>query len=304
MSSTPGPSTPGGPWLSMHEKWTELAGGRLHYLLGDAAGPEVVFLPGGALDSSTLTWKKVARSLPRGYRIYVLDLPGNGGSELPYGAEASTESYAAFVRTFFERHGISDAVLLGASVGGAVALRLAAPAVSNSRGKALVRALVLSGSHGLHGRVPFHEATYLVSRAAWLRPARSLLRRRIPARLALRLVIHDAACIDEELVEDVLREARRPRAMQAFSAWLRHELRPRSVASDFRERLKSIDVPVLLLQGRYDWLVPEPVARAAAQRIRNAELRVLTAGHMVARERPQESVRIVKDFLARVAPLG
>lgn len=274
----------------MQERWTDIQGLRIHYLYRDGDGPDVLVLPGGVLDTPRLAWKKVLENLSEGYRVFAVNLPGYGGSDLPP-CPPTTEWFAEITKVLMERLGITAPVLLAASRSGGIALELALSTP--------LRALVLAAPHGLQARVPLHEAAYALSRMNLAPLVRPLIRQPEIMALALRVAIRDPRQIDRELIEDALHEARRPRAFDTFFGWVREELQPHVVRSNYRADVSRLDLPVLILQGKYDLVVNVRAVQEAAARIPSAELHVFETGHMAPRERPREVVEIVNSFLAR-----
>src|SRR5687767_15048841 len=61
-----------------------------------------------------LVWPLAARMIPLGYRVFVPDMPGFGGSELPPNAWSVFE-YAAFVLRYLDAHGLGQVNLFGHS---------------------------------------------------------------------------------------------------------------------------------------------------------------------------------------------
>ena len=90
---------------------------------GASSGPPIVFLHGGAHDSSR--WSEVCRRLPQRYRCIVPDQRGHGASERAsdgdYSCEAQTEDLAALLDVL----AIDRCALVGHSMGGLNALRFA-----------------------------------------------------------------------------------------------------------------------------------------------------------------------------------
>jgi pimeloyl-ACP methyl ester carboxylesterase len=90
---------------------------------GAPGGPPIVFLHGGAHDSSA--WSEVCRRLPQRYRCIVPDQRGHGASEQApdgdYSCEAQTEDLASLLDAL----AIERCALVGHSMGGLNALRFA-----------------------------------------------------------------------------------------------------------------------------------------------------------------------------------
>jgi proline iminopeptidase len=71
---------------------------------------------------------------------------------------------------------------------------------------------------------------------------------------------------------------------------------------DFRAKLKTITAPVLLLQGRQD-IAGEANILEAHSLIKNSRLAFIDkCGHMPWLEQPEQSWKIVDDFLAQLPP--
>lgn len=70
---------------------------------------------------------------------------------------------------------------------------------------------------------------------------------------------------------------------------------------DLRPHLSNINVPALVLQGRYDWVTPMAGAEEMAQHIPNAQLHVFEhSGHMVFMEEPEELVTVIKHWITSI----
>lgn len=76
---------------------------------------------GGSLQE----WMPVAKRLETGYKVWLLDFPGFGGSPKP-SFDWSIYDYANFVKAFLQEFKIKDPIILGHSFGGRVAVLLKA----------------------------------------------------------------------------------------------------------------------------------------------------------------------------------
>ena len=99
----------------------------------DRTAPEVVFVHGNS--SSARTWLPVMRGdFGRRFRCVALDLPGHGRSEPARDhADYSLPGYAAVLTGVVRELGAADAVVVGWSLGGQIAME-AAPALPDARG--------------------------------------------------------------------------------------------------------------------------------------------------------------------------
>ncbi|MBM7333929.1 MAG: alpha/beta hydrolase [Alcanivorax sp.] len=96
---------------------------RQHYLRYGGKGPAVVIVPG--ITSPAVTWGFVAERFGRHFDTYVLDVRGRGLSEasdtLDYGLDAQADDVAAFAKAL----GLRQYMVVGHSMGGRIAVRLA-----------------------------------------------------------------------------------------------------------------------------------------------------------------------------------
>lgn len=88
---------------------------------GAAASSPVVILHG--LLGSSSNWRSIARRLAEHHRVFVVDLPNHG--ESPHVEHMNYPAMADDVRAFLDEHGIDSATLIGHSMGGKTAMRLA-----------------------------------------------------------------------------------------------------------------------------------------------------------------------------------
>ncbi len=86
----------------------------------------------------------------RGFRCYMLDLPGFGESDEPP-APYTVSDYAAFCLAYLDHHGLRAAHYFGHSLGGRIGLALAA---ENSE---RIKSMALSNSAGIRIKPPLHS---------------------------------------------------------------------------------------------------------------------------------------------------
>lgn len=91
-----------------------------HEAYGESGSP-VVILHG--LFGSARNWTAIARRLAAHHRVLTLDLRNHGRS--PWAATMGIDEMAADTASFLERHSLHPAALIGHSLGGKVAMRLA-----------------------------------------------------------------------------------------------------------------------------------------------------------------------------------
>jgi pimeloyl-ACP methyl ester carboxylesterase len=269
------------------ERFLDARGSRLRYLVAGEGEPLVLV---HGLGGAAANWLALAPLLLPGRRLIVPELPGHGGSS-PLPAAPSLSPYADRLGLLLEHEGAAPAAVVGHSLGGAVALRLAL------RRPESVSALVLAAAAGISSTA--RSARYALTVTGILKPGRKIAphRRRV-ARSALlkRLVFgrwgaSDPPALPPEVVEALLAgPARHTDTVSAATALVRDDVRP---------ELERISCPVLVLWGARDNQLPVDDAFDYARRLR-APLRVIAdCGHLLIVERPAACADAITGFLSR-----
>jgi len=283
----------------------ELGALRVHHMHG-GRGSAVVFVHGLG-SSGYMEWRHNLEAIAPLHRVFAPDMPGYGRTDKPR-ARYTIPYFARFIERYVESRGLRSATLVGASLGGRVALEVA---LEKPR---LVNKLVLVNTLGLgrpqvraaqvaYGVVSIPrvgEAVMRLTRGA-LRWASPTLVRRVAARYSgagdgvLR-------AIDDAYVED-LRELYATEAFHnAYLSTVRGLIHPRALAGghhDVTKRLNELQIPVQLIWGANDPLFPLAHASRASALIKHSRLSVIEgAGHTPQAEKPEEFNRILHRFLA------
>src|ERR671936_197276 len=218
------------------ERFIEARGCRLRCLL--AGGGEPLLLVHG-LGGAAANWLALAPLLLPGRAMLVPDLPGHGGSEaLP--AAQSLNAYADRLALLLDR----PAAVVGHSLGGAIALRLAI------RRPELVSALVLAGAAGISSGT--RRARYALAMTALLKPGQRIApyRRRVARSAALKTLVFGrwGAADPPALPPDVAESFLSGPARHTDTASAARAL----VEDDPRTDLERVRGPVMLLWGARD----------------------------------------------------
>jgi pyruvate dehydrogenase E2 component (dihydrolipoamide acetyltransferase) len=259
----------------------QVPAGSLRFLRQGEAGDAVVLLHGFGGDINN--WLFTAPVLATNYTVYALDLPGHGGSTKQVG-DGDLDSLVSAVEQFLASQEIERAHLVGHSLGGLLACGLAL------RDPSRVRSLTLIASAGLGEEINRQYLEQFVSASN---------RRELKG--ALELLFADSSLVNRQLVDDVLKYKRIdgvPEALQAISSQVFGNGHQAEVLAP---RLRSLEVPMLVIWGTEDRIIPAEQARSAPE---GAEVRLLDgSGHSPHMEQAGEVNRIVEEFLAGV-PAG
>lgn len=270
-------------------QYAEIDGLKVHYLARGQGDP-IVLIHG--LGGWIYSWRGNIEALAQNHQVYALDLPGFGLSEKPADWDYSLAHQAQFVNDFMEYFGIERASVSGNSMGGGIALELAA------RYPARVKELVLIDS------VAYVEVG-VPSWAEWLSytPAGlTFARFFMPHFSALKKIIQglyaDPARVTDEVTWGYYYPFTTPGVLQAGLAMTR-TLR----FTVERARLQRIQQPALLIWGAQDRMVPLSQGERLARDLPHATLAVLAdAGHVGNEEQSPEVNGLILDFLAQTAP--
>ncbi|MCU0509781.1 MAG: alpha/beta fold hydrolase [Anaerolineae bacterium] len=273
-----------------------LAGVRIRYLAAgdDPARPPLMLLHGGGTDSAMLSWGGLIGPLSQRRRVYAPDMPGYGDSDRPAAAPYTLDYFADVVLRFADSLGIDCFDVAGISMGGGISLTLALSQPER------IRRMILVDTYGLQTTYPPHFASYLLVRIPFLTDLTYLTtRNRAMARATLGQLIKTPSALTEDLVDEIVGEARKPRTGKAFNAFQKHEVLRDRLRTNYMPRLDQVTAPTLIVHGSADTLVPLNLAKEACWLIPDCRLVVFEgAGHWAQRERPGEFIAAVEEFLA------
>jgi pimeloyl-ACP methyl ester carboxylesterase len=118
-------------------RFINVDGARIHYL-DEGIGPPVLLVHGLAGQMHNFTHSLLGRLLKYGFRVIILDRPGSGYSTRPPQASAKINAQARVISRFCEEVSLERPLVVGHSLGGAIALALALNHPDQVAGLALV----------------------------------------------------------------------------------------------------------------------------------------------------------------------
>lgn len=253
---------------------------------GPQDGPAVLLIHGLAFHGGA--FRRNVEALSRaGLRVIVPDLPGHGRSDgKRHRATYTPRFFARVLWSLLDSLDVEHCALVGNSLGGAVAVRMAASAPARTS------RLVLIDSAGLSAAaVPWRTRLLYVPVSLplllGLAPPAALVRR-----FAERAVVHDPA-----QAPALTAELRRQPPLA--SAVRRSALALLGAEGSVADALPSLSMPALLVWGEHDPQFPIAIAREAADHLPDATLvTVPGAGHVPMFEAAERVNRLLVDFLA------
>ncbi|MGI8549801.1 MAG: alpha/beta fold hydrolase [Dehalococcoidia bacterium] len=269
------------------EHYVTVGGIGTHYV-ESGAGPPLLLVHGWG--GSWITFRQNVKQLAVLHHVYALDLPGHGGSDFPDGTDFLAERGAAFVCSFLRQVIREPAAIAGVSAGGLFC------ALAAERQPELVTHLILVSSAGLGRDISWGL------RAVTFPGMRPFVEQATPTtiRLSLKQQIYDPGLITDELVATLCQERSAPRNRLALLLGLRRNINLFGIKRWRRHfrTLTRLAVPVLIVWGRQDRLIPVKHAYRGLRAIAGARLHVFDrCGHWPPYEHPQEFNRVVQEFL-------
>jgi 2-hydroxymuconate-semialdehyde hydrolase len=254
----------------------------LHLHVAEAgSGPALLLVHG--LTASHAVWEPTIAEFAGAWRVIAPDLPGHGESDKPE-APYTIDFFAGVLRSLMRELGVHEAVVVGSSLGGQVALELAAWYPT------FTRALVLAAP-----AVGYSAAMRPVGQALQMVSAGPRLLRARLARV-FQQSFHDRSRIGHVTRRRILEERLAADDFPAFARAVARSLG--GVLTAERQPLDRVTQPVLLLWGREDRLVPLRRSERLLQRLPQARLHVLErCGHLSMLEQPTAFNRAMAGFL-------
>ena len=253
----------------------EIGGRRIRYLKRGEGGEPVLLLHGFGGDLGN--WLFNHDALAEKHLVYAVDLPGHGESSKDVGA-GTLDELAAVVAAFLETVGVESAHLVGHSLGGAVALAIA----SSTPRRVCSLSLICSAGLGREINAGYVEGFVRATTRNALKPCVAQL-------------YADEKLVTRQLVDDLLKY-KRLEGVDAALRKLADNLFPGGEqASLFRDGLASTKIPVLVIWGARDRIIPASHAEGLPGHVK---VEVLPdAGHMVQMEAAGAVNRLLGSFL-------
>lgn len=269
----------------------------IHYETAGTGSKVLVLVHGNF--ASWQWWRPIMDRLPPGYRAYAPDLRGCGETDQPADGY-SVEQLAADLYHFVTQLGLSRFHLVGHSLGGAVSLQFTldhAPLVRSlllvapapAEGMSFLRAGQSGRSFMSHLVDPQRETSLdwiesnyrllrtLGANRPWLRQALKRVAPTLNGTPAFKVLVDEAARMAPEALAGYF---------QSLDAW------------DVQARLHELDLPVLILAGKQDGLVPPAALERTAAGINQAQLVTWAdAGHSPQLEQPDRFAQLLIEFV-------
>lgn len=256
-------------------EFAEVSGRTLRYLKQGDGGQPVLLVHGFAGNMNNWLFNQAVLASDRA--VYALDLPGHGLSSKDVG-DGSLETFANVLCEWLDTVGLSRVHLIGHSLGGGIALAMAL----RYPDRLLSCTLIASAGLGSEIDADYIDGVINTDRRKQLKPY-------------LERLFADPSLVTRQLVDDMLKFKRVDGVREALSTLADNFLADGKQAFVFRERLDEIKVPMLVIWGDKDRLLPRSHAEDLPA---GWEVEFLSdCGHMVQMEASGEVNQLIARFL-------
>lgn len=259
----------------------------------------IVLLHGAGVDHALLSWEGVMERLSKRTAVYAIDLPGYGKSD---GLEAIPEEgfypyYHHCLEAVIDQLKLERFVLVGLSMGGAIAIRYALEHPEQVCG------LVPVSSWGLSEKIIAHGfSNWMIHRSGWVRSLCMKMARSpaITRMYVQSLLFGRKNTCTADLVEELQTLLQKDSALDSIEFYQKSSISSQGAIPYFGEELSKLKMPVLLIHGKKDPLVPRSHAERACRIIPNSRLHLLpSCRHWCCREQPELFYQALWAFVKR-----
>ena len=222
----------------------------------------LIFIHGAGNEGDV--WKYVKPYLKDSYKIHTPDLPGHGKTG---GVITSIDGYAAWVLEYIKKNRLSDVVLIGHSMGGAICIKCAkdesisALVVVDSGLKLPVSPKIINGL-----KEDLQKTIKIIAKWSFSKSA------------------------SEDMIMDAVE------MMLGNKKAILNDFLACSSYSGY-EAANDINIPSMVIVGDSDVMTPLELAKETAQTIETNLVTIENAGHMVQIENPRMLSAVLNDFL-------
>jgi pimeloyl-ACP methyl ester carboxylesterase len=283
--------------LPPHGYFIDVDGERLHYL-DEGSGPPLVLIHGLAGQVRVFE-HSLLDQLKKDHRVVVVDRPGSGYSTRSRRSSAAISAQAQTISRFIEAVGLKKPVVVGHSLGGAIALALALNHPEQVSGLALLAPL----THPQDEVPPLFQG--LVIPSPWLRHCLAWTAA-VPVSLRNRKFVLDVAFGPDPVVPDYGTRGGgllnlRPKSFVSASRDLMATADYKCL-TDMQGRYQNLTLPVGVLFGTEDRVLSATKhGTAMAAKVSGLDLELIEgAGHMIPITFADRSAKFITRIVQRV----
>ena len=271
-------------------QYAAVRGHRLRYIK-TGRGPNLVLLH--TLRTQLDIFQKVIPTLAQRFTVYALDYPGHGYSDIPK-VDYEPKLFVDAVGGFLDDLDIRDATLAGISIGGTIALLMAAQHNPRVKKVVAINPYDYGRGGGVRRSSPVANLIFGLGMVPVLGETVMRFRNRIVERPIFEGGVAEPEAIPAPLREELYLVGTRPGHYRAFLSLLRNAHK----WDEAHALYPGIKAPVLLVYGGHDWSKPNERETTRGD-IPGAKMQALTGGgHFLSLDRPREVEQLITEFAA------
>jgi pimeloyl-ACP methyl ester carboxylesterase len=236
-------------------------------------------------------FRSLAPLLARSHTVYAIDLPGHGHSPIDPSASFDEPYFRQAVIRFIEKLNLSDVTIVGESIGGALALTVAASLQQSVKRVYAINPYDYETRYGDGIRRGNWFANFIIGSLQI--PVLGAINASLENKIVLGKIMgggyHDPRKLPADLLAEFDEVARRPgykrAARKVLAGW-------RSW-SNVRDYYRQISAPVTLIYGDSDWSRPDERERTRSLIPAAQMVTLKNTGHFSAVENPSELARAI-----------
>jgi haloalkane dehalogenase len=264
---------------------------------GENTKPPILLIHG--FGAAINHWRGNIPELAKNHTVYAIDLLGFGNSEKPptrYSIYLWVEQVFEFWRKFVK----VPMVIIGNSIGSLVAAIAASHHPEMASGVVTISLPDIDAFNAMVPKTlqPIERTVKAIVSAVLVKPLFNLVRQPFTIRLVLKGIVYgDRRRVDAQLVEIIAKPARDRQAAEAFLR-LNRSLNQPNYSPSLTQALEQLQVPLLILWGSGDRLIPPSEGKRLVKYAPNATLIYLEGlGHCAHDDHPERVNHEILNWL-------
>lgn len=260
----------------------------LYYETSGSGKRTILFIHGFA--ASLDTWRHIKDYFASNYRIILIDLKGFGNSSKPDDNNYSAQDQAQIIANFIQYAGLNNLIIIGHSFGGAISILTYSLLKETSIIEKLVLIDPVTYLQKLNFSAKLLKAPLLKHLIMYFVPDR------FKASFTLRFIFNKRKDTIKEKTAKFAEYLRQPGAYKALLKSA--ELMVPNLYNTVTPVLSTITIPVLIIWGEKDRVLPLEFGHRLNKDIKNSVLEIIPGcGHVPQSEVPEKTIELINKYL-------
>jgi pimeloyl-ACP methyl ester carboxylesterase len=256
---------------------------KVHFLKKGNGSPILLIHGGGTWMYS---WRNIIDSLSQSHTVYACDMPGHGYTVAEKEPKYNLDDFAYFIDSFLNHFNIDKIKIIGNSWGGGWALYYAEKFPDK------VEKLILIDPAGLNVKDVFE---WEILKYPLLGELASKMVTKNAVKKAFQKVYVNQTLVDSVLIEEAYKPLKIKQNQRAMYKIKRH-----CKWKITEKQMVNITIPTKIIWGEKDNYLNVKHAKSYAAKIKTSDLTIMkNCGHTPHEEQPNETLKILKDFLTQ-----